>query len=128
MLCSLPPGNYFYGCFGKFKHLQQWGLAPERNADSFQGARLSVSTSFIYGATMPRRAPPPSLKEVGNQAYPQFCSGLLRNSIMNIIHSMWALANSDDIIIKVGVGHASQSIQRVQNSHVVQLSGCDQSP
>ncbi len=42
---------------------------------------------------------------------------------MNIIHSMWVLANSDEYL-KVGVGHVSQSIQYVENSHVVQLSGC----
>ncbi len=43
---------------------------------------------------------------------------------------MWVLTNSDEYhyFIKVGVGLTSQSIQRVQNSHVVQLSGCDQSP
>ena len=39
------------------------------------------------------RASPPSLKEIENQAYPQFCFDLLRNSI---IHSMWVLANSDE--------------------------------
>ncbi len=36
--------------------------------------------------------PPSSGKKVGNQAYPQFCSGLLRNSIMNA----WISVNSDE--------------------------------
>ncbi len=32
-----------------------------------------------------RKASPPSLKKDGNQVYLQFCSGLLCNSIMNLI-------------------------------------------
>ena len=35
----------------------------------------------------------------------------------------WVLANSDEY--HLCVGHASQSIQCVQNYHVVKLSGCD---
>ncbi len=88
------------------------------------GSFQKIRCARCVGAS---RAPPPSLKEVGNQAYPQFCFDLLRNSITNIIHSMWVLANSDEYHLLKWV-LASQSIQRVQNSHVVQLSGCDQSP
>ncbi len=58
-----------------------------------------------YACNSDSRAPPPSLKEVGNQAYPQFCSGLLRNSIMNIIHAMVLTnsidANSDEYVLVI---------------------------
>ena len=42
---------------------------------------------------------------------------------MNLIIFKWVLANSDEYHL---CWHASQSIQRVQNSHMVKLSGCDQ--
>ena len=63
---------------------------------SIKDHMISAHTLPSNTYTVTSRAPLPSLKEVGNQAYPQFCSGLLRNSIMNIIHSMWVLTNSDE--------------------------------
>ncbi len=42
-------------------------------------------------------------------------------TIMNI-----SVNNYSNEIIKVGIGHASQSIQCAQNSHVLKLSGCDE--